>query len=496
MPDHRQFAAAFPCALALPSPVSVATLPRAADSPHPTRGPCVVAESAQQDLVSPSRLRMLSSESRAPLWRPRSRQYGRYVVGLLTLINFVNYLDRMVVVTMYDDLRRQFGFSNAQLGALSSGFFIVHALATVPFGWASDRFDRRKVIALGVIVWSAATFGSSYAVGFLSMLLLRALVGIGEAAYGPASNAILCEVDPNRKARLNAIYNGGMFAGACAGLWLGGLLGFPLAFELVALPGFVLGAIALTLDIPARRIDLPSAETPTMAQVGKQMLDGIRRTLSIRTLRWMLASGTLISFAAGGYITWIVDFTIQVKGMSQEQARPMYAVIALSGGVLGVLAGGIVGDRWHAHSARGRVLTIAAGFFCAVPFCVGVILVDHGWPYIVIAWLLMFFLPFYSGPMPAVIDDVVDAEEATTAQASFIPFLHILGTGSSAYIIGAASEVEWIGMRWAFALPALATLLAGACALRASHFVADDMAAREQRAELKRSRPPQPTLAA
>jgi membrane protein implicated in regulation of membrane protease activity len=102
----------------------------------------------------------------------------------------------------------------------------------------------------------------------------------------------------------------------------------------------------------------------------------------------------------------------------------------------------------------------------------------------------MFFLPFYSGPMPAVIDDVVDAREATTAQASFVPFLHILGTGSSAYVVGALSEVPWIGLRWAFSLPALCTLLAGVCAVRASHFVERDIDARDQRARQQRSPTP------
>jgi predicted MFS family arabinose efflux permease len=414
-------------------------------------------------------------------YRPRSRRYGWYVVGLLTLINFVNYLDRMVVVTMYDDLRDHFGFSNGQLGALSSGFFVVHALATLPLGWAADRFDRRWVIAFGVLAWSAATLASAYAVGFVSMLLLRACVGIGEAAYGPASSAILCEVDPKRKARLNSIYNGGMFAGACFGLYLGGLLGFPRAFELVALPGFLFAMLVFRLDVPPRRTDAPS-KVVTMREVAGEMWTGVRRTFAIPTLRWMLISATLISFAAGGYTTWIVDFTVQVKGMSQEEARPLYAVIALSGGVLGVLSGGFIGDRWQARSKRGRVLTIAFGFFAAVPFCFGVILVDHGWPYIVIAWFLMFFLPFYSGPMPAVIDDVVDDDQATTAQASFIPFLHILGTGFAAYLVGAVSEVAWIGMRGAFVLPAIATVLAGVAAFRASHFVSADIAARNHRA--------------
>jgi MFS family permease len=423
---------------------------------------------------------MLALESQ-PVWRPRSRRYGRYVVALLTVINFVNYLDRMVVVTMYDDLRRVFGFSNTQLGALTSAFFTVHALATLPFGWAADRFDRRRVMAAGILAWSAGSLGGAYSVGFLSMLLLRGAVGIGEAAYGPAANAILCEVEPAKKARLNAIYNGGMFAGACAGLWLGGALGFPRAFQVVAVPGLFLAILVLFLAIPPRRLERQSAPLPSMRQLMSQLIASTRHTLSIATLRWMLASAVLISFAAGGYVTWIVDFTVQVKGMSQDQARPLYALIALTGGILGVLAGGALGDLWQARSPRGRVLTIALGFFCAFPFCIGVMLVDHGLPYIVIAWLLMFFLPFYNGPMPAVIDDVVDDREATTAQASFIPFLHILGTGSSALIVGAVSQLPGVGLRWAFALPALATLLAAFCALRASRFVAADMQARESR---------------
>jgi MFS family permease len=420
-----------------------------------------------------------------------------YTAALLTTINFVNYLDRMVVVTMYDDLRRVFQFSNGQLGALSTAFYVVHALATVPFGWASDRFDRRKVIAFGVLAWSAATLGSAYALGFVSLLFLRGAVGIGEAAYGPASNALLCEMDPKRKARLNAIYNGGMFAGACAGLWLGGALGFPRAFTLVALPGFALGLLALTLPVSANRTAQASggaeasprarsvkANTPprTWRSILGEMAHGVRSTLRIRTLRWLLASAVLISFAAGGYVTWIVDFTVQVKGMSQEEARPLYAAIALTGGVAGVLAGGFVADRWQARTPRGRVLTMALGFLAAFPFCIGVILLDHGVTYIVVAWLLMFFIPFYNGPMPAIIDDVVDDADATTAQAAFVPFLHILGTGSAALVIGVVSDIPSIGLRGAFAVPALATLLAGLLAYRASFFVAEDMRAKEQRA--------------
>jgi len=116
-----------------------------------------------------------------------------------------------------------------------------------------------------------------------------------------------------------------------------------------------------------------------------------------------------------------------------------------------------------------------------------VMLIDRGMAYYVTGWFLMYFIPFYNGPMPAVIDDVVDDHQAARAQASFIVFLHLFGTGLGAFFVGFASEVPWIGMRWAFSLPAAATLLAGGFALYASRFVAHDMEARRVRARAKLS---------
>src|SRR5688572_2663483 len=211
----------------------------------------------------------------------RSRRYAIYVLGLLTAVNFMNYVDRLVMQSMFDDLRVHFDFSNAQFGAFWYAFFLVHAFATFPLGWASDHFDRRKIMGLGVIVWSLATLGSAYAVGFVSMLLLRGAIGIGEAAYGPPANALLCEVFPEKKARVVAIFNAGMFAGACVGMAIGAFLGFPTAFQVVAIPGIVLGLLVLVLDIPPERTEPGSR--PRM----KTMLRDGWRSMKVPTLRWM-----------------------------------------------------------------------------------------------------------------------------------------------------------------------------------------------------------------
>src|SRR5262249_26327187 len=378
------------------------------------------------------------------------RRYAWYIVGLLTAINFFNYVDRMVIVTMYDDLRARFGFTDDQLGAFWLAFFCVHALATFPLGWASDRFDRRKIIGFGVIAWSLATLGSAYAWGFASMLILRGAVGIGEAAYGPPANALLCEVFPSKKAAMVGIFNGGMLLGACVGLAAGGILGFPSAFQAVAVPGLVIGFLAVTLKIPPERTK-PAGK----ADLGKMFFDGVRM-LRIPTLRWMLPAGVLISFAAGGYTSWIVDFTIHYKGLTKLQAIPIYFVIIASAGISGVVIAGMVADRMQRRRASGRALTMSLGFFATVPFAIAVVFIDDHVPFFICGWLLNFFIPWYNGPMAAIIDDVVDDADAGTAQATFVPFLHLLGTGPAGLALGICSQ--YLSLRYAFLMPAAALL--------------------------------------
>lgn len=411
----------------------------------------------------------------------RSRRYAWYVLGLLTLINFVNYVDRMVIVAMYDPLRDRFGLTDTQLGALGSGFFFVHAVMTLPFGWGCDRWDRRKLMAGGVIFWSLATLGSAYAVGFLSLFLMRALIGVGEAAYGPVSNAVLCETfEPGEKARTVAIFNGGMFAGACVGVAVGGWWGFPTAFEIVAIPGLALGVLAARLKIAKYRIDANGAPPPA-ARFRTMLIDGWR-SINVPTLNWMMMSGILISFAAGGYIFWFVDFVMNFKHLPRNQAILVYGGIAVTGGLTGVITGGLVADWLMKRYRNGRVMAIAIGFFLAVPFAFGAIFIPGGWTFYVSSWLLMFFIPWYNGPMAAVIDDVVDDSQASTAQGSFSFVLHLVGTAPASAAVGLVSS--WTNLQYALILPTAAIALAGVFALLAARHVAADMRARDERARV------------
>jgi predicted MFS family arabinose efflux permease len=415
----------------------------------------------------------------------QSRRYSWYILGLLTLINFFNYTDRQVIVSMYDAFRQRFGMGNFEIGALTTAFYVVHAVTTIPFGWAADHWDRRRILAFGVIFWSLATLGSAWAVGFWSLFLLRGAIGVGEAAYLPVSNAVLCEVFPQKdKARTIGIFNGGMFVGGCAGIMVGSWLGFPSAFQVVAIPGLILGVLALNLRISRRRV-MDRSQSETNWRV---LLASGWKALNSKTAHWMLAGGILISCTATSFITWFVDFVIHYHfvGVPEEEAKTaatrIFGIIAITGGSLGVIVGGWVADHLRTWWRSGRALTIALGFLLAIPCAMGAVFLDRGWPFYIASWLMMFFVPWYNGPIAALIDDVVDDDQAATAQASVSFMLHLCGSGPAAFLVGGLSA--YVGLRWALMLPTATMLLSALCFLMAARHVGRDMDARTARARV------------
>jgi len=110
---------------------------------------------------------------------------------VLTLINFVNWIDRQIVYPLFPLIKDDFHVTYAQLGWLVAAFSIVHAFGSLGLGRLADLTSRKKVIGYGIAFWSAATFMSGVAGSFRSLLACRVSVGVGEAAYAPAGNAMI-----------------------------------------------------------------------------------------------------------------------------------------------------------------------------------------------------------------------------------------------------------------------------------------------------------------
>jgi MFS family permease len=226
---------------------------------------------------------------------------GRYyALGLLAFTNLLSFINRNVIFGLFDPIKADLAISDTQLGWLASAYVLIFSLAALPFGIVSDLRSRRTVITIGVVLWSAFTLASGFATGFTQLLICRALVGMGAAAFSAAAQSLTADYFPVRgRAVALGILAAGITLGGVLGIWLGGRLevvyGWRTAIIAVSLPGFVLALLTSRLYAPGRSSsNLSFRESWTGLQVGVASL--IRSFLPL-----------LLSVAVGGALALHFD---------------------------------------------------------------------------------------------------------------------------------------------------------------------------------------------
>ncbi len=202
---------------------------------------------------------------------PTADGYARYVLGVLVVVYVFNFLDRQIISILAERIRGDLGVGDAELGFLyGTAFAVFYAVFGIPLGRLADVWDRRKLIALGLTIWSVMTALSGLARTFPELALARIGVGIGEASAAPAAYSLLSDYfPPARRATALAVYSSGIYVGAGLGLVVGGLVvdrwdaafpaaapfglrGWQVAFFVVGIPGLLLALWVRTLREPAR----------------------------------------------------------------------------------------------------------------------------------------------------------------------------------------------------------------------------------------------------
>ena len=362
---------------------------------------------------------------------PRFTHLQKKVLVILALVNFVNYLDRQIIYPLFPLIGEEFALSYAQVGLLVAVFSIVHSLGTLPLGALADRTSRKKVISYGVLFWSGATFLSGLAGSFRSLLAARAMVGVGEAAYTPAATAIVTATFPRQvRARVQGVFDLGMFIGGAIGIALGGILaewvGWRPAFFLVGIPGLVL---ALTiLRLPEVRHERSEKHVP------------IRALLRVPAYRMVFLSGWLITFAGHSYVIWGASFVHQYKGMGLREAGISLGLIVVVSGILGVMTGAALADRLARAFPWGRVLAISLGFLISAPLILYALNTPSKVLFLGAFALGSFFMTWYHGPVTATIHDLVPTRAHATAMGLYYFFVNLCATVPAGWVIGKIAD--------------------------------------------------------
>jgi MFS transporter, Spinster family, sphingosine-1-phosphate transporter len=350
--------------------------------------------------------------------------YQIRLLAVLVLVNFVNFAARWVFIPLLPMLRTHLGVTDAQLGSLQTWLLLVLAVGSIPFGFLADRFSRKAIIAFGIVCWSLATLAGGFAGSFTFLLIARAFVGIGEAAYAPAAQSMISGAFPlEKRASAQAIFASGMLLGGAAGQALGGIIGprygWQYALFVIAAAGLIPVIAVLSLQEPPRG---PRSEVCP-----------IRKILAVPAFLAMIAGGACITFSSVSLLTWGVDFAVTYKDFSLRQASVSLAVIGLVCSLCGVLFGGYVADRLQRRFTFGRIIAIAVAFLLAAPFLLLAILAALA--------LAAFFMSWYHGPVTAVIHDMMPRRAHATSIGVYMLVTQLVG-GFGPQLVGRISDLR------------------------------------------------------
>jgi predicted MFS family arabinose efflux permease len=351
--------------------------------------------------------------------RQPARRY--FVLGLLTLIYALNFLDRTIFNVLIEPIKREFALSDTAMGLLAGfGFVLFYSLMGIPIARVADRLNRRNIVALALACWSAMTLFCGMAQSVTSLALARIGVGIGESAGTPASQSMVADLfSKNERPRALGVYAIGTYLGVFLGYFVGGFVnqhyGWRMAFFSAGLPGIVLAAVLwLTVSEPSRgamaETFTPQPLGPTLAFLASQ------RSFVVVLIGFCLTTYTNYATSA-----WIPPFLARVHHLSSAEIGSYAGTFKGLCGMAGTLAGGLVvaqisqrDDRWKLWAPA--IMSGLAGPVFAV--C----MLTSSFPIMIAALALTSFLVgFHLGPIFAIAQTV--ARPSMRALASAIILL-------------------------------------------------------------------------
>ncbi len=295
-----------------------------------------------------------------------SRAYTSYVFLLLWLLYFFDYVDRMVVVSLFPFLKSDWGLSDAQCGAMVSAVYWAIVIFSFPISIVIDRWSRKKSIGIMALLWSLSTAACALTKTFGQLFAARTAIGLGEAGYAPGGTAMISALYPEkRRAFMLGIWNMSIPFGMAAGIVLGGYIathwGWRHAFGLVALPGLLIALLFFfvkdyrTVGLE-QTVDRETAEEKA-AIIKKKMskMDIVRafsRTPSLILTYFGFAGMMFISISMSSFLP---TYFQRVQGVPLQKATFLTSGIMLTA-IIGSPLGGWIADRWMKKKIQARLL--------------------------------------------------------------------------------------------------------------------------------------------
>lgn len=362
-----------------------------------------------------------------------------YILTLLFLIYLFDFADRKILSVLFPLIKEDWNLSDMQLSMLEGVTSITIAIFVIPMAILVDRWSRKKMIAIMVFAWSLVTIACAFAENYTQLLLLRGLIGIGEAAYAPAAIAMISKFFPiKHRAKYIGIYDAAAPLGVALGMILGGYIGMAYgwrhAFGLVAVPGILLSILFLFVR-DYKTLPMYHNHIKTNFQIS-HIID----LCKTKTLWYVYIAFACMVGINTSVLDWAPSFFMRVHGLTQVQAGYVSAIIAATV-LIGAPLGGIVGDRLSRKIQHGKLLVAGFSTLGAGISLLFAVTVSNTTTSFICFGLFGIQTIAFLAPASAIIEEIVQPGIRTLAFGINVLLMNILGAFGIIMLVGYLSDL-------------------------------------------------------
>jgi len=292
------------------------------------------------------------------------------LVGFTWVAYCLNYSDRQVIFSIFPILKSELHFTDAQLGMTGSAFLWVYGFCSPIAGQIADRFSKRRLVALSLLLWSGVTAltGLSHSVGMV--LTCRALTGVTESLFVPAAVALVANAHrPENRSRAFALYGTGQLVGIVLGGWFGGFMAQELQWRAAF---YALGLAGILYCVPYFRFLNNFNEEARLETKKSGAALAVTALAKIPTYLVLCVISGLFNLTLWLLYAWFPDFLYEKFSLGLADAGYTATVYLQTASVVGTLIGGALADYLYRRNRAARFWLIALGMLLAAP-CVHLI---------------------------------------------------------------------------------------------------------------------------
>ncbi len=363
---------------------------------------------------------------------------------MLLTIFIVSYVDRQILAILLPPIKAEMDLSDTQLGFLTGfAFAIFYAVMGIPIGQWADRWNRRNIISICLVLWSLMTAASGLALNFIHLVLARIGVGVGEAGTGPCNHSLLADYYPvESRAKAMGIYSLGIPIGALFGIlaggWISEFFGWRMAFIAVGLPGVVLAiVIHFTLKEP------PRGHSDGIADVkdAPDLKEVIAFLWGSRTFVHLLLGACVTGMCYIAVTQWVPSYLSRSFGLGTGEIGTLFApAVGIAGG-LGTLFSGYMVDKMRPRDLRWQAWIPGAAIFLTIPGVTLSCLAPSA--NLAVAYLIvpLFFFPMQLAPFSALVQGLVPLRMRSVAVAISLFTSTVIAFGLGPQVTGIVSDM-------------------------------------------------------